>query len=263
MNFPPLGSPISRVALDDVSRDLFEFDVAYHGADPDAGTFATPTGHVGTFARGATLASVSDAQTIPSTQTYTAVNAQPALEQGDWDRDGVREAIGWRMASSDRLAFPARMRAGFDISGMLEFIETGAVIGTAGTTLAAYTDDAGTGDGFWFDTSGSAGGFYRFNYRSGGTVRTATLAARPSTNDCVRLFFELTAAGVATVAQSINFAAATTAAAAVLAQPASWAASASWRFNSRGTSANPGQMHFRRFRCVSGLLVQSTLIERR
>jgi len=102
MSFPAYGVPLSAKALDAQTPDLFHLDFRYAEVDADAGTITTPSGHVGTFARATTLASVQDATLAGS---YTALDGQMAWEQRDWDNDGVREAFGLRMAASDRLAF--------------------------------------------------------------------------------------------------------------------------------------------------------------
>lgn len=259
MMFPAIGTPLSTVALDAQSPDILDCDFRNLEPDPDTGLIVLPSGQSGTWSRAATLASVSDANGA----TYTALDGQIAYEQRDWDNDSVRESFGVRMGTSDRLAFPASVRSNVAISGLIEFIETGAVIGTAGGTLLALTKDDGTGDGWYIDTTGGAGGFYRFNLRVGGTTRQATLAARPVTNDRVQLFWDLTQPGVPTVYQSINAAAATSATAAALAQPSAWGAPFSIRVNSRGTSVNPASAWYRRIRIVYGALNQTTIQERR
>jgi hypothetical protein len=259
MTIPLIGAPLPPAALYLKTRDLFDFDVASCDADPDTGLYTTPSGHVGTFSRGATLASVADFEG----SSYTALNAQPALESRDWDGDSVREAIVWRMGTADRLAFPGAMRvpSGVGLWFMLEMFETGART-TSGATLLAYMNDAASGAGFWVDAS--AGGFYQLNYTDGTTVRTATISSgQPAVNDRVRFFGEITSAGVASFYQSINLAAPTSASAAALTLPASWAASASWRLNSRGTSANPAQGAYRRVRAGWGALNQAAATERR
>jgi len=259
--FPSYGVPISPVALEVQTRDLFDCDFIHVQPHVDDGTFRTPEGHVGTFSRGATLASVSDAQTVPSTQTYTALEAQPAFEQRDWDNDGVREAFGLRMGTSDRLAFASSLRP-MSMAGMLEMIETGART-SVNSTLWALRNDGATGAGLWLDTSGS---FYRLSYNDGSTTRVATLASgAPASGDRVRFLWELSSTGVITLYQSINGAAYTSATAAALTLPASWAASASIRLNARGTggSANAAQGWYRRCRLVAGALNQTTILERR
>lgn len=258
--FPGIGVPMPAAPLEILSRDCFDLDFANAEWTPDSSDLIAASGHVGAFSRGTTLASVTDALGA----TYTAVNAQPGWEARDWDNDGIREAFGLRMGGSDRLAFPCQFRANLAISWMIEFIETGAVIGTAGATLWGMTADDGSGDGWFVDTTGGGGGFYRYNYRVGGTTRQATLAARPSSGDRVRLMGDLTQPGVASIYQSINGAAATSASAALLAQPSAWTTGLSIRFNSRGASANPlAGAWYRRARIVYGALDQTTIAERR
>jgi hypothetical protein len=258
--FPAFGVPSPAAPLEILSRDCFDLDFANAEWTADSSSLIAASGHVGTFSRGATLASIADMRGA----TYTAVNAQMGWEARDWDNDSVREAFGWRTGSSDRLAFPCLFRSNLAMSWMIEFIETGAVIGTAAATLWGMTADDGTGDGWFVDTSGTASGFYRYNYRVGGTTRQATLAARPVSGDRVRLMGDLTQSGVATIYQSINGAAATSASAAALAQPSSWSSNLSVRFNSRGTSANPlAGAWYRRARIVFGALDQSIIAERR
>lgn len=258
MTFPALGVPVSAAPLSTLSRDLFDLDFANVEWSADSSSLIAASGHVGAFSRGTTLASVVDALGT----SYTAVNAQPGWEQRDWDNDTVRESFGWRTGSSDRLAFPVRFRSNLAISGMIEFIETGARTGTSGATLWAMTKDDGSGDGWWIDTNGS---YYGLNYRVGGTTRIARLASgQPNSGDRVQLFFGLTQPGVASIFQSINGAATTTAAAASLAQPSAWATDLSIRFNSRGTSANPlAGAWYRRARLRFGALDQSVIAERR
>lgn len=259
MSFPPYGPPLSPLALSPQTSDLFHLDFRYATIDADAGTITTPSGHVGTFARATTLASVSDA----AGTTYTALDGQMAWEQRDWDNDGVRESFGWRTGSSDRLAFPCNLRP-MALAGLIEFIETGAVIGTAGATLLALRAADGSGSGFYIDTSGTASGYYRFNYTSGGTTRTATLGTRPVSGDRVQLYWQLASDGAVTFYQSINGGVATSQTSAALAFPATWVASASLRLNSRGTSANPlAGAWYRRVRLVAGALNATTIMERR
>lgn len=253
--FPAFGPPLSTVITETQSRDLLEFDVAAVLWTADAGTLAAATGHVGTWSRGTSLASVSDA----TGSTYTALDAAPAYEQRDWDGDGVREAFGLRMGTSDRLAFPTAVRP-MAQAGLLEIIETGART-TSGATLWALRNDGATGAGMWLDSSGT---YYRMNYSDGTTTRTATLTSgQPTSGDRVQFLWELTAGGALTFSQSINGGTATTATAAALALPAAWASSASYRLNSQGTSANPGQGWYRRVRLMAGSLDPLVITARR
>lgn len=256
MTFPPYGVPLSPVALDATTKDLFECDFRNAEVDADAGTITTPSGHVGTFSRAATLASVQDA----AATTYTALDGQMAWEQRDWDNDGsVRESFGLKMGTSDRLVFPCNLRSNIAISGLLEMIETGART-SASSCLWSLREDAASGAGLWLDTSGS---FYRFNYRDGSTTRTATIASgQPASGDRVQFTWDLTAAGVLTFYQSINGAAATSASASALTLPSSWAASAKIRFNANGTG-NAASGWYRRCRLVAGALNATTILERR
>ena len=96
--FPSIGVPTPVAPLEALSRDLFDLDFASVEWSPDSGGFVSASGQVGTFARGATLGSVIDVNGEP----YTAVNAQPAWEQRDWDADAVRESFGLRMGSADK-----------------------------------------------------------------------------------------------------------------------------------------------------------------
>lgn len=252
--FPQFGVPLSTAALDIVSPDLFELDFANMERTLEGGEIRAASGHYGTFSRGATLASVADANGA----TYTAVNQQPAWEMRDWDNDTVREAFGLRMGTSDRLAFTTALRP-MAMAGMLEMIETGART-SASSCLWSLREDAASGAGLWLDTSGT---YYRMSYRDGATTRVATLSSgQPVSGDRVRFFWELTGAGVLTFYQSINGAAATSASAAALTLPAAWATSAKIRFNSNGTG-NAGQGWYRRCRLVSGALNQTTIQERR
>jgi hypothetical protein len=253
--FPAYGPPISSVVTETQSDDLFEMDVASLSWTADAGTLTAATGHAGTWSRGTTLASVSDALG----STYTALDAAPAYEQRDWDGDGVRESFGLRMDTSDRLAWPTSLRP-MAHAGLLEIIETGART-TSGATLFALRNDGATGAGLWLDTSGT---YYRMNYSDGSTTRTATLASgQPASGDRVQFLWELTAEGVLTFSQSINGGTATIATAAALALPAAWASSASFRWNSQGTSANPAQGWYRRGRIVAGALDPLAIVARR
>lgn len=253
--FPTYGVPLSAVALEAQTRDLFHLDFRNAEVDPDAGTIATPSGHVGTFARAATLASVQDASTAGS---YTALDGQLAWEQRDWDNDGVREAFGLRMGTSDRLTFPCNLRSGIAIAGLLELIETGART-SAASCLWSLREDAASGAGLWLDTSGT---YYRFNYRDGATTRTATLTSgQPVSGDRVQFTWELTSAGVLTFYQAINGAAATSASAAALALPSAWASPAKIRLNANGTG-NAGSGWYRRCRLVAGALNATTILER-
>lgn len=257
MIFSPYGVPLSAAQLEVQSRDLFDLDFAYAEVDADAGTITTPSGHVGTHARGATLASVQDASAAGS---YTALDGQMAWEQRDWDNDGsVREAFGLRMGTSDFLAFPCNLRP-MAHCGLLEMIETGART-TSGATLWALRNAGATGAGLWLDTDAST---YRFNYSDGSTTRTATLASGASASgDRLRFTWELGSDGALTFRLSINEAAEIEATAAALALPSAWASSASIRLNSRGSSANPAQGWYRRTRLVAGYVSPRALLERR
>lgn len=255
MLFPSYGVPTPAAPLEALSRDLFELDFSAVEWSADTGGMVAASGHVGTFTRGATLASVSDS----SGATYTALEAQPAYEVRDWDNDGTREAFGLRMGTADRLAFPAVFRLR-QHAGLLEMIETGART-TAGATLFAYRNDGATGAGLWLDTSGS---FYRLNYSDGTTTRTATLTAgAPASGDRVRLTWELSAAGALTLYQSINGATATSATAAALTLPTTAPTSASVRLNTQGSTANPAQGWYRRLRLVPGAYDLTALTARR
>lgn len=257
MTFPPIGVPLSAVALEVQSRDLFDLDFRNASQDVEAGTITTPSGHVGTFGRATTLASVSDAVGT----TYTALDGQMAWEMRDWDGDGERESFGLRMGTSDRLAFPATFRWGTGCAGLLEIIETGAR-STSGATLFALQADAGSGQGFWIDAS--AGGYYQFNWNDGSTTRTATLTVgQPVSGDRARFTWEISSTGVITFHQSINEAAPTSATAAALTLPTSPLSSVSYRLNARGSSANPAQGWYRRVRVVAGMLDPVTILERR
>ena len=254
--FPTYGVPAPSSPLDALSRDLFEQDFANIEWSPLVGAsqIIAATGHLGSFSRGATLASVADADGV---NTYTAVNNQPAWEQRDWDGDTIRESFGLKMGTSDRLAYPAAFRV-MPTSFLLEFIETGA-ISTANATLLAYSNDAASGARWWISTSGT---LYQLNYTDGTTTRTATLAAAPTTGDRVQLYGEISATGVATLFQNVNGSESVVSAAA-LTLPASWVASASVRLNSQGTSANPGQAWYRRARIMPSALNLSALLARR
>lgn len=255
MLFPSYGVPTPAAPLEALSRDLFELDFSAVEWSADTGAIIAASGHVGTFTRGATLASVSDSSGV----TYTALEAQPAYEARDWDNDGVREAFGLRMGTADRLAFPAAFRLR-QHAGLLEIIETGART-TAGATLFAYRNDGATGAGIWLDTSGT---FYRLNYSDGTTTRTATLTSgAPVSGDRVRFTWQMATDGAITLVQSINGAASTNASAAALALPTAAPASASVRLNTQGATANPAQGWYRRLRLVPGGYDLTTLTARR
>lgn len=254
--FPTYGVPMSAAMTDTVSRDLFELDVASIVWSADTGTLTAASGQTGTWSRSATLASVSDALGA----TYTAQNAFPAFEQRDWNNDGVREAFGWRMATTDRLAFPTTLRP-MAMAGLLEIIETGART-VAGSVLFAIRNDAATGAGLFLDTTGS---FYRLVYTDGTTTRLVPLTSgAPVAGDRVQFTWGLTATGVLTFNQSINGAAATTAVGTALALPTLWGAgAASIRLNSESPTTNAGQAWYRRCRVVAGALNATIIVERR
>lgn len=257
--YPGIGTSAPAAPLEVLSRDLFELDFSEVEWSVGVGQqqLVAASGHVGTFARGATLASISDALGA----TYTAVDGQMGLEQRDWDNDGVRESLCLRMGTSDRLPFaPTAWRFSKAIHFLVEFVETGART-TAGATLFALRKDDGSGSGFYIDTSGS---FYRCNYTSGATTRTATIASgAPVSGDRVQLYGEIDDTGILTFYQTINGAAPTSANAAALALPGALAADAAYRVNSRGTSVNPAQAAYRRLRVRNGPLVLTELLERR
>ena len=253
MSFPWYGVPLSAGSLDAGTGALFDLDFRYADIDPDAGTLTTPSGHVGTWSRATTLASVADA----AGGTYTALDGQMAWEQRTWDAS--RDSFGLRMGTSDRLAFPSNMRA-IAHAGLLEIIETGART-SSGATLFALRNDGATGAGLWLDTSAT---YYRFNYSDGSTTRTATLSSgQPTSGQTVRFTWQLASDGALTFYQSINGAAATSASAAALTLPSAWASSVSVRLNSRGTSANAAQGWYRRLKIVAGALDATTIAERR
>lgn len=252
---PTYGVPAPASPLDSVSRDLFEFDVSQIEWSPDSGVLIATSGHLGTFARGATLASVSDY----AGATYTAVNAQPAWESRDWTASGTRQSLGLRMGTSDRLAFPTTLRP-MAMAGLLEIIETGART-SAGNTLFAIRNDAATGAGMFLDTTGS---FYRLVYTDGTTTRLIPLTSgAPVAGDRVQFTWELSGTGVLTFYQSINGGATTSAAGAALALPSAWATSASIRLNSESPTNNGAQGWYRRCRIVAGALNATTIVARR
>lgn len=254
MSFPWYGVPLSAASLDAGTGALFDLDFRYADIDPDAGTLTTPSGHVGTWSRATTLASVADA----AGGTYTALDGQMAWEQRTWDTS--LDSFGLRMGSSDRIAFPSNMRA-IAHAGLLEIIETGART-TSGATLFALRTDGATGAGLWL--SASAGAYYEFSYSDGSTTRTATLSSgQPTSGQTVRFTWQLASDGALTFYQSINGAATTSASASALTLPSAWASSVSVRLNARGTSANPGQGWYRRLKLVAGTLDQTTIAERR
>jgi hypothetical protein len=205
----------------------------------------------GVFVRAATLGSVSDGVGA----TYTAPHSMPAWEMRDLDGDTVRERCGLRMGTADFLRWAAAP-APQALSGLLEFIETGART-TAGATLFALRDDAAAGAGLWLDTSGS---YYQLNYSDGTTTRTATLTTgQPAVDEQVRLRWTLSSTGVITLWQSINGAAETTATATALTLPSAWATGAKVRLNSRGATDNPAQGWYRRLKLVAGIVTVPVL----
>lgn len=254
--FPTYGVPALSSPFEALSRDLFEQDFANIEWAPNLGAtqIIAASGHIGTFSRGATLASLADAAGV---NTYTAVNAQLGFEQRDWDNDGIRESFGVRMGTSDRLAYPAAFRV-MRTSFLLEFIETGAV-GTANATLFAYSNDTPSGARWWLSTNGT---YYQLNVTDGSTVRTATLAVAPTSGQRVQLYGEFDSGVAPIIYQTINGAAATSASASAITLT-SWVSNASVRFNSQGTAANPAQAFYRRARIVPAALDVAYLLGRR
>lgn len=253
--FPTFGVPSSAVGTDILSRDIFECDFAYLDWSADSNQYVALSGHTASFARGATLAGVVDA----NGNTYTALEAQLGWEYRDWDRDSAREAIGIRMDTSDTLGFSNSMLPMWH-HGLLEMIELGARTMAAGTTIFSHRNDAATGAGFWIDTSGSG---YRMNYSDGSTTRTATLSANTSaTGDCLVFGWEISALGALTFSLTINSGAPIVATAAALTLPATWAASSSTRFNSNGTGSK-AKGWYRRARMRAGTFDLTALMARR
>jgi len=253
MSLSPLfGAPMSAPNLSVLSRALLDFDAADLVWSPDTGVIVDASGHEGTFTRGATLASVLDANGA----TYTAQDAQIAFEQRTI---AGAEALCVRMGTSDRFVFPTNVRPQA-MNGLVEIVETGART-SANATLFALRNDAASGAGVWLDTSGT---YYRFNYSDGTTTRTATLTSgQPTSGDWVQFVWDITSTGVLTFRQYINGNSPTQAAAAALALPSSWATGAAWRLNRRGSSANPAQGSFRRVRVLPGALNLTRLLARR
>lgn len=228
--FPTLGTPIEAGPLEVGSRCLFHLDMARLERTA-SGQLLALSQHLGAFSRGTTLAGVLDA----AGSTYTAVDAQLALEMRDDGAGGKR--IGLRMGASDRLAFasPPRPQA---LKLLLDITETGAR-GTADATLFAICNDAVSGARFWLDSSGT---YYRMNYSDGTTTRTATLVSgQPTSGQRVRFIVSLSPLGALTISQSIDGAAPTTASAAALALSSAWGVGAVLRLNSRGDTENPAQ----------------------
>jgi len=234
------GSPARRDRTPRrVSDCLFSWHAAVAGLDSDQGV-------PGVFARAATLASVTDR----SGATYTAAHSLPAWEMRDLDADSVREALGLRMGASDFLHWGVAPSPR-ELSGLLEFVETGART-SANATLFAIANDAVSGARLWLDTSGT---YYRLNWTDGTTTRTATLTAgQPTSGQHVRLRWTLSATGVLNLWQSINGAAETTASAAALTLSTAWASGARVRLNSRGDTENPAQGWYRRVKLVPGIV---------
>lgn len=249
---PQFGAPMGAPNLSVLSRALLDFDAADLVWSPDTGAIVDASGHEGTFTRGATLASVLDANGA----TYTAQHAQIAFEQRTMN--GV-EALCVRMGTADRFVFPTNVRPQA-MCGLVEIVETGART-SANATLFALRNDAASGAGVWLDTSGT---YYRFNYSDGSTTRTATLTSgQPVSGNAVQFVWDITDLGVLTLRQYINAGAPTSATAAALALPGSWASGAAWRINRRGSSANPAQGAFRRARVLAGPLDFDRLLARR
>jgi hypothetical protein len=242
--WPLFASPLPVAPLAPASRCLFHFDAA--DCEVVSGKLLALSEHMGLFSRGSTLASVVDSIGA----TYTATHGQPAWEARDLDGDTIREALGLRMGASDRLEFAAPP-APQSMSGLLEFVETGART-TANATLFAITNDAVSGVRLWIDSSGS---YYRISWNDGSTTRTATLTAgQPTSGQRVRLRWAWAADGAITIWQSINGGAESSASASALAIPAAWATDAVARLNSRGPSANPAQGWYRRVKLVAGVV---------
>lgn len=236
--FPRFGGPEVSGGVGPRSRALLHLDVRVPAWDVATGAILAAGGQRFTWTRGA---STSQSATDSDGVSYTAPAALPAWEARDLDGDSVRETVGLRCGTSDRLTcttvpLPQAM------SGRIDFIETGAV-STADATLFAICNDAVTGARLFLATNGTS---YGLVWTDGTTTRTARPTGTPTTNQRVTFWWQLAADGSLSVSQSIAGGAATTATAAALTLPTAWGTGAALRLNSRGDTENPGQAWYQR-----------------
>jgi len=106
----------------------------------------------------------------------------------------------------------------------------------------------------------AAGGFYVGEHDNGVTDATATLAAAPTTEQEVELLLTLSAAGLPTIYQSINGAAATTAAGSAAAFASAWAGARLY-LGCDPAGANQGNPAFRNVKVARGVQTMAWMRE--
>lgn len=154
------------------SRALFALDFR-DGAvfEPSTGLFVARSGQRGTWTRsGNTLASVT-AEFL----TYTAPATMPAWCAIDWDGDTVRESIGLRLGTDDRLSFPIGWTPQA-LSFLWEFREDG-------NATFAFGVMNGTNAAPYMYVANNGGSAYRMVVNNASTTDLTDLPFNSASND--------------------------------------------------------------------------------
>lgn len=232
---------------------LFSWD----GAD---GTLTARTGEAAIFSRAATGTATDRRGT-----SYTAVNGVPRWEQRDADGDGVREALGVLMGTSDDLAWTAACLSlpPATLSLLLSFAEAGTRA-SSGAGLLYVGNDAASGARLLVDSTGSN---YRLTVHNGTTSQSATISGGfPATAAMATALVQLVDDGTNWTGRLVlsdrygpNWAA--TAWTTPIARATAWPASSRVRLNRPGTVGTAGAMWARALRLAWGERSAETLAE--
>jgi len=241
MTTPRLYPPaLSRDPLARKVRSLFALDFR-------EGSLNALTGQVGTLARAST-GTVVDHRGV----SVTIPRDLPQWEARDLNGDTVRESLGLRLAGDD-LTYP--LTFGMDAAGMsllVEGVETGTRTVVGGAGLMYLGNNGQTGARLLIASNATN---YLGTWHDGTTAATSTLTgATPATNARFWLRLTVTAAGVATVARSLDGVTETVATASgAVALVSAFGAGAVIRFNRLGSAGTLGNTWLRRVRVVPGV----------
>lgn len=242
-----MSAPVIPTTLDLAELELTS-DCIFHVRPSDQSLTAL-TGHVPTFSRAAT-ATITDSNGT----SFTAAQHMVGWEPRDWDNDGICEAMGVRLGTSDRLSYLAEW-APKACAFYHEFIQIGAMP-SAGVALWSITNDAVTGARLVLDSSGS---FWRLTHHNGSTSDSKTLAVAPSDGQRVVLWGQLYDDGSVQLWQTINGAAATnTTRGSAAALASAWGTDARLRIGASG-SGNYASQWLKRLKIVPGIPDFATL----
>jgi hypothetical protein len=187
MSFFPVAAPAPASPLAPLSRALFllRLDRA------SLGDLTASTGHVAQLTRAATLAVVDRDGASVTLPPHVA-----GFEPRDWDGDGVREALGLRMETDDRLIYDGGWQGLGAEAGLIEWVETG---NATGATLLRVGGDTGA----HLRITRESGG-YRVRYDNGTDAASVTFPGLPATGQRVRVSWQIDATGGVSAWQSLD-----------------------------------------------------------